>query len=242
VGKTLVGIMAGAALAAAAAAPVRAAGVVVYDGLSADPVGFFARSNSENPAYGGALMLAQPGTLTVLGLTLYNGDGGSILAGTLDIYFFDNTIPYAGGTLDHLPLLGQGQIDLDWTQTELGALPAYNGMREYIDFTGSGIHLPQNILVVQQFTLTAGDSVANGVAVMPDPPGTSPPTVFLSSDVIAPGLYIFGDAPYSQFGYSIEVEPDPAPTQPVPLPAAGLSGMALLGVMAAFKLRKTAGA
>lgn len=186
--------------------------ILVYDNLSTPPTAGFGDLSSNNPIFGDSLNLTRSGQLSVLGLTLYNPNNpdnlGSILTGSMLIKFYDNTVPYTGGTLNN-PLLGTATVTWDFTGIG-GLLPGYFAPNSY-NLTSSNINLPQHILVTQQFTQTSGTSIRNGIALLSNPTtGTSPNSVFLSSAAISPNLYnINGGLNPGQIGFHIELVPEP---------------------------------
>src|SRR2546423_8560651 len=88
----------------------------VYDSLNTASTGGSSQSSANNPIYGDTLTLASGGTLQNFGATLFNSGsaGGSILAGTTTVKFYDNTIPYTSGTINN-PLLGTAIISWDFS-------------------------------------------------------------------------------------------------------------------------------
>jgi hypothetical protein len=83
----------------------------------------YGEANSGAPIFGDALTLTQSGKLSFFGLTLYNSDtSGSILTGSTVIKFYDNTVPYGGGSLATKPLLGTAIVN--WNYVTDGGLPA----------------------------------------------------------------------------------------------------------------------
>lgn len=184
--------------------------VVVYENLSTPPTAGFGDLNANNPIFGDSLNLAQGGQLGVLGLTLFNPNNsdntGSILTGSMIVNFYDNTVPYTGGALN-IPLIGTATVT--WDFTGIGGLhPGFYSPNSY-DLTALNINLPQHILITQQFTETSGTSIRNGAALLSNPTtGSSPNNVFLSSSAISPGLYTITANP-GQFGFHIEVVPEP---------------------------------
>jgi hypothetical protein len=182
--------------------------VTVYDNLSTPATAGYSELNANNPIFGDSLTLSQPGTLAVLGISIYNsssgGNTGTILTGTLQVSFYDNTIAYGGGPITQ-PLLGQTTVNIDFTSG--GGLPAGYYTTGTIDLSSLNLLLPQNILVTQQFTETSGASTRNGVVLFNNPVvGSSPNTVYINSSGTAQGLYTFTGNP-GQFGYSISVTP-----------------------------------
>jgi len=184
---------------------------LVYDNLSTAPTVGYGDLNANNPIFGDSLNLTQGGHLSVLGLTLFNPNnsdnlGTVLLTGSMVVKFYDNTVPYAGGVLNN-PLLGTATIN--WDFTPLGGLTPQHFSPNYYNLTSLNINLPQHILITQQFTQTSGTSIRNGVAMYSNPTtGTSPNTFYLNSAGTAEGLYTL--SPYSgQFGYQIQVVPEP---------------------------------
>jgi len=185
---------------------------VVYDNLSTTATAGYSQPNVDLPVFGDSLTLAQPGVLTWFSASLYNstsgGNSGSILTGTMEIKFYDNTVPYTGGAIAN-PLLATGIMPWDFTAD--GGLPAGYYATDEVDFSFLNVYLPQEVLVTQQFTMTDGTSTRNGLTLFSDPvTGSSPDTVYISSSTTPPDLYTFGGNP-GQFGYRIEVVPEPTP-------------------------------
>lgn len=203
-------LSAAVALALLAAVVSTPAQTVVYDNLTTAATAGYSEPNLNNPIFGDSLTLAQGGTASIFGFTLFNsssgGNTGSILSGTMLVKFYDNTLPYAGGVLSN-PLLGSTTVSLNFSGSPL---PAGYYTTASVDLTSLGIVVPQNILVTQQFTQTAGTSTRNGFVLMSDPVvGSSPNTVYIKSTATAEGLYTFSGNP-GQVGYSLEVVPEPA--------------------------------
>ncbi len=179
---------------------------VVYDSLDTTPTAGYSQSNSRHPIYGDSLTLAAGGTLNTFGMSLYNSTSssntGAIQTGTMLVNFYDNAVPYTGGTINN-PLLGSVTLNLDFTGS--GGLPAGYYATENFDLSSLNLTLPQNILVTQQFTETSGTSTQNGVVLFSNSSvGSSPNTVYVKSSSTSAGLYTFsGNA--GQFGYLIEV-------------------------------------
>jgi PEP-CTERM motif len=180
--------------------------------------------NANNPIFGDSLNLTQGGHLSALGLTLFNPTNsdnlGSIITGTMVVKFYDNTVPYVGGVLNN-PLLGTAT--LPWDFTRFGGLAPGQFAPNYYDLTSLNIILPQNILITQQFTETSGTSIRNGAALYGNPTtGSSPDNIYIKASDITEGLYpVFGFA--AQFGYQIQLVPEPTA-----LALAGLGAAALL--------------
>jgi hypothetical protein len=180
--------------------------VTNYDNMSTPVTAGYAELNSANPIFGDSLSLAQGGLLSTFGVSLYNpgaGDNtGRILAGTMLIKFYDNTPSYTGG-INNRPLLGTANIS--WDFASAGGLPAGFFTTGFFNLTAYKINLTSNILVTQQFTLTAGDSVGNGVALLSDPVvGASPNTFYINSTSSREGLYMFTGNP-GQPGYQVQL-------------------------------------
>jgi hypothetical protein len=158
--------------------------------------------------------LAQGGHLGNVGLTLFNsssgGNTGSILTGTTTLNIYNNTVPYAGGSLSGSdPLIAS--VLLTWDFTPGGLAAGFYTVGTF-DLTSLNINIPQNIFVTQQFTQTSGTSTRNGVVLFPDPTvGSSPANVYISSSTTAEGLYTFSGNP-NQFGYHIDIQTVPEPT------------------------------
>jgi hypothetical protein len=207
---------------------------VVYENLTGSPLAGYSEPNVNSPVFGDALNLTQGGHLGNVGLTLFNstsgGNTGSILTGTMTLNIYNNTVPYAGGSLAASdPLIAS--VLLTWDFTAGGGLPAGFYSVGTFDLTPLNINIPQNIFVTQQFTETAGTSTRNGVVLFPDPTiGSSPANVYISSTATPEGLYTFSGNP-NQFGYHIEIQVVPEPTA---LALAGLGASALL----VFRRRK----
>jgi hypothetical protein len=199
--------------------------LVVYNSADQSAIAGYSDLNSNNPIFGDALNLLQGGPLSMVGLTLYNsgsgGNTGSILTGSMVIKFYDNSNPYTGsGSLAaHDPLLGSATVTWDFTGG--GGLPVGFFSIGTFDLTALHINLPQDIFITQQFTETTGTSTRNGVVLFGDATvGSSPNNVYINATGTAEGLYTFGGAAAnSQFGYHVEVVPEPSI-----LTLAGLAG------------------
>jgi hypothetical protein len=201
---------------------------VVYENIGTNAaLAGYSEPNANNPTFGDALNLTQGGTLSHVGLTLFNsnsgGNTGAILSGNMTLNIYNNTVPYAGGSLSASdPLIAS--VLLTWNFSGTG-LPAGFYSVGTFDLTALNINVPQNIFVTQQFALTSGTSTRNGVVLFPDPSiGTSPANVYISSTATAEGLYTFTGNP-NQFGYHIDIQTVPEPTS---LAFAGLGVSALL--------------
>jgi hypothetical protein len=204
--------------------------LAVYDNLSTAPIAGFGNLNANNLIVGDSLNLTQGGRLSVVGLTLFNpgvpDNPGSILTGSMVIKFYDNTVPYVSGPLNN-PLLGTATVN--WDFTAIGGLPSGSFSPNYYDLTSLNINLPQHILITQQFTETSGTSIRNGAALYGNPSiGSSPNTIYLKASDISEGLYPVGGNP-GQFGYHIEVVPEPS--------TFGLASLAAASLLA-FRRRK----
>jgi PEP-CTERM putative exosortase interaction domain len=202
---------------------------VVYENLSTNntPLAGYSEPNANNPIFGDALNLTQGGKLGNVGLTLFNsssgGNTGSIIAGNMTLNIYNNTVPYAGGSLSASdPLIAS--VLLTWNFAPGALAPGFFSIGTF-DLTALNITVPQNIFVTQQFTQTLGTSTRNGVVLFTDPVvGTSPANVYINSSATAEGLYTFSGNP-NQFGYHIEIQIVPEPSS---LALAGLGGAALL--------------
>jgi hypothetical protein len=142
---------------------------------------------------------------------------------TLNIY--NNTVPYAGGSLSASdPLIAS--VLLTWDFTLGGGLPAGFFSVGTFDLTSLNINVPQNIFVTQQFTLTSGTSINNGVVLFPNPSvGSSPANVYINSAAYAEGLYTFSGGNPNQFGYHIDIQIVPEPS------TLTLAGLGIVGIM-----------
>lgn len=185
--------------------------IVVYDNLSTPATAGTSRPSTETAFFGDVLNLTQGGTLSKIGLSLFNSttgpNTGSILTGTTMVSIYDNTVPYAGGAIAN-PLLGTASVNWDFTAD--GGLLAGYYTTELFDIAALGITVPQNVLVTQTFSQTTGTSTRYGAVLLGDPTvGTSPATVYLNNSVNASGLYTFTGNP-SQLAYQLQVIPEPA--------------------------------
>jgi PEP-CTERM motif len=201
---------------------------VVYENLTGSPLAGFSDLNANNPIFGDALNLAQGGHLAHVGLTLFNsgsGNTGSILTGNMTLNIYNNTVPYAGGSLSASdPLIAS--VLLTWDFTLGGGLPAGFFSVGTFDLTSLNINVPQNIFVTQQFTLTSGTSINNGVVLFPNPSvGSSPANVYINSAAYAEGLYTFSGGNPNQFGYHIDIQIVPEPS------TLTLAGLGIVGIM-----------
>src|SRR5580765_4882560 len=138
---------------------------VVYENLGTAATAGYSEPNSNNPIFGDALGLTQGGHLSFVGLSLFNstsgGNTGSILTGNMTLNIYNNTVPYAGGSLSASdPLIAS--VLLTWDFTPGGGLPAGFFSTATFDLTSLNITVPQNIFVTQQFTETSGTSTRNG--------------------------------------------------------------------------------
>jgi hypothetical protein len=208
---------------------------VVYENIGTNsPLAGYSEPNANNPIFGDALNLTQGGRLGNVGLTLFNstsgGNAGAILTGTTTLNIYNNTVPYAGGSLSASdPLVAS--VLLNWSFSGSG-LPAGFFSVGTFDLTSLNITVPQNIFVTQQFAQLTGTSINNGVVLFPNPSiGSSPANVYISSSATPEGLYTFSGGNPNQFGYHIEVQVVPEPTS---LTLAGLGAAALL----VFRRRK----
>lgn len=178
----------------------------VYDSLDAGSAGVgYTEPSGNNAIMGDSLTLASAGTLASFGLTLFNSptSGGSIVAGTTTVNFYDNTIPYTDGPISN-PFLGTAFIIWDFTSSPL---VAGQFTTQTVDLSGLNIVLPQNVLVTQQFNQSSGTSAKWGIVLYNNPiVGSSPNTVYLSSSATPAGLYTFGGSGSAgQVGYFISV-------------------------------------
>jgi PEP-CTERM motif len=207
---------------------------VVYENLTGSPLAGYSELNANNPIFGDALNLSQGGHLANVGLTLFNsssgGNTGSILTGTMTLNIYNNSVPYAGGSLSASdPLIAS--VNLTWDFTGSGGLaPGFFSVGTF-DLTSLNITVPQNIFVTQQFSLTSGTSTRNGVVLFPDPTiGSSPANVYISSSATPEGLYTFSGNP-NQFGYHIDIQLVPEPA------SVALCGLGVAGLLI-FRRRK----
>jgi hypothetical protein len=201
--------------------------VLVYDNLGTGATAGYSELNANNPTYGDTLTLTSAGTLSLLGLSLYNstsgGNTGAIMTGTMLVNFYDNTTAYAGGLISN-PLLGTAT--LTWDYTADGGLPPGSYDTATFDLSALNINLTQNVLITQTFTQTTGTSLRNGFVLLGAPVvGASPSTVYIGSTATAAGLYTFSGNP-GQMAYQVTIAAVPEPTT---LALAGLGGLALLG-------------
>ena len=186
---------------------------IAYDNLTTPASAGTAYPNAQNPIFGDCLNLTQGGILTSLGVSLWNpgfdGNTGTILTGTTVANFYDNTVPYSGGTLAE-PLLGSAI--LLWDFTAKGGLGLNYYEVDLFNLAFLNINLTQNILITQQFTQTSGTSTENGAILFGDPTvGSSPNTIYVKTSTVAAGLYPYPGNPY-QIGYRIEIQPVPEPS------------------------------
>lgn len=215
-------------LAALCLALAAKAQTVVYENMTNSPLAGYGEANANNPIFGDALNLTQGGRLGHVGLTLYNtsagGNTGAIISGNMTLNIYNNTVPYAGGSLSASdPLIAS--VLLTWTFSGSG-MPVGNYSIGTFDLTSLNITVPQNIFVTQQFALTSGTSTANGVVLFPNPAvGSSPANVYINSSATPEGLYTFSGGNPNQFGYHIDVQIVPEPTS---LALAGLGAAALV--------------
>jgi hypothetical protein len=199
--------------------------LIVYNSLDQGAIAGYSEPNANNPIFGDALNLSQGGHLSFFGFTVFNsssgGNTGSILTGSMTLKFYDNTVPYSSGSLAGSDaLLGMTTVTLDFGT----GLPVGYFSDISVDLTSLNINLPQNIIVTQQFTETTGTSTRNGVVLFGDPTiGSSPNNVYLNSSGTPEGLYSFGGtAANSQFGYHVELVPEPSILALASLAVAGL--------------------
>jgi hypothetical protein len=213
--------------------------VTVYDTVTPNPSAGYGEVNDNNPIFGDALNLSQAGQLQQLQFDLFNtttgGNSGTIQTGTMDIEIYDNTVPYSGGSLTASdPLIGSINFNLDFTGG--GGLPV--GFFTRItsnDLTSLNINLPQNIFITQQFTEIDGDSISNGTILSGtnSAVGSSPGTVYISSDATPEDLYTFGGGNLNQFAFAVAVIP-----AAVPEPATWLGASLVSGLIVSRLLRK----
>jgi hypothetical protein len=175
-----------------------------YDNLATGTVAGYSEANANSPVFGDSLILSQTGRITTFGATLYNsaagGNSGTIMAGTMQVKFYDNSVPYSAGALN-LPLLGT--VNLNWDLTSSGGLAPSFYLAGTFDLTAANIVLPTQVFVTQKFTQTSGHSTRNGLLFYSDPiVGSSPTTCYIKSSATAEGLYAVSGG---QFGYSIQV-------------------------------------
>lgn len=196
------------ALCSLAATALCQAQVTNYDTVDTAAIAGYSESNANNPIFGDAITLSSGGgTLDFIAFTLFNsssgGNTGSITKGLMNVFIYDNTIPYDGTTPINNPVVWSGQ--LQWDFTSGGGLPAGFYTIGYWTFGAAGPVLPQNILITQQFGLTQGTSTRNGIVLFQDSPmGSSPNYVYLNSSATPEGFYSFnGSAANSQIGYMI---------------------------------------
>ncbi len=184
---------------------------IVYDNTTTSATAGYSDLNANNPVFGDSLTLTQGGLLNSVAVSLYNsttgGNTGAILTGTMLISFYDNTVPYSGGTITD-PLLGTATVNWDFTGS--GGLPAGFYSTSSFNLSSLNITLPQNILITQAFTETSGTSTRNGFVLVGNPTiGSSPSTVYIQSASTSAGLYTFnGNA--GQLYYQVTVVPEPA--------------------------------
>jgi hypothetical protein len=189
--------------------------VTVYDTVTPAPSAGYSEPNANNPILGDALTLSQGGQLQQLGFDLFNstsgGNTGAILTGTMNVKIYDNTNPYAGGSLAAAdPLITNLNFNLDFSSG--GGLAA--GFFTTIttgDLSGLSIMLPLNIFITQQFTELTGTSTRNGTVLSGanSAVGSSPANVYINSGATAEGLYTFGGGNLNQFALSVAEVPEP---------------------------------
>lgn len=208
--RTTLSILLAALMVFAFASTGSAQSILVYDNLSTGATAGYSDLNANNPIFGDALNLTQGGQLSTVVFSIYNstsgGNTGSILTGTELLDFYNNTAPYAGGSLSGSdPLIGSASFTVNFGT----GLAAGSYTTVSIDLTSLNITVPQNIFITQQFTETSGTSLRNGVVLFGNPTtGSSPANVYLNSSATAEGLYTFTSNP-NQFGYTINVVPEP---------------------------------
>jgi hypothetical protein len=205
-----------------AVATASAQSTIVYDNFIPGASGLDGDYNSTHPIFGSPVTLTQGGTLSAIGLMLWNpqtGGNGSILTGTMQINFYDNSSPYTGGVLASLPLWGTANVTWDFTAGGGLAPGAY--ATKYFDLTAFNITVPQDIFVTQQFTETSGSSLLNGVAFQGVPlVGASPDQVYIKTDGSGENLFTG-----YRVGYSLAITSVPEPST---LAMSVLGGLALL--------------
>jgi len=198
--------------------------LVVYDNLGTAATAGYSEANANNPTFGDQLTLSQGGVLSSISASLFNstsgGNTGSILSGNMLIRIYDNTTAYTGGVIAN-NLLGSQTVTWDFTGG--GGLAAGFFSTETFDFSGLNLTLPQNILITQTFTLTAGTSTRTGFVLFGNSTsGSSPANVYIQSSSTAAGLYSFTGNP-SQVGYTVQLVPEPS--------AFALAGLGALGLL-----------
>ena len=185
--------------------------VVVYNNLAGGTaLAGYSEVNTNNPIFGDALNLTSGGKMSSFGFTVFNsgsgGNTGSILTANMELKFYDNTVPYAGGALSN-PLIATVGFSIDFGT----GLPAGFYTEVGVELGGLNIIVPTNIFVTQQLTETSGDSLRNGVVLFNLPNvGSSPNSVYLKSSGTAEGLYTFGGLNNNDFGYQVVLVPEPA--------------------------------
>lgn len=222
-------VLACGVFAVLAVATVPASAQVAYSNFGTNLQSGVGDANDPRPIIGDSLTLAKGGTLSTFGCAVsnmpYPGNAGSVLAGTMVVKFYDNTIPYVAGDLSLQPLLGSAT--LNWDFTGLGGMPVGTYFPQQFDMSSFNITLPTEVLVTQQFTMTAGTSTRQGSVFLSAPTvGSSSNKVYMKSASVPEGLY---NSPPSgaQVAYHIEVVPAPG--------AATLLGVA--GLLAARRRR-----
>jgi hypothetical protein len=203
--------------------------VIVYDCTTSGALAGYGEPIANNPILGDSLNLTLGGTMQSLKFVLYNsnagGNTGAILTGNMLINIYDNTVPYASGSLSggHA-LLFSNSFGINFG---VGGLPA--GSFSTIstgDLTAFNVTLPTNIVMTEQFTQVTGTSNRIGDVIFNNPTvGTSPNTVYIFSGATPEGLYTFGgSAAPGQFGFQVSVAV-PEPSSVILASVAGIGGL-----------------